>query len=64
MAAKDGLTVCSLVLPVLYLPALLVGLGLGTLGVIADMFCRIWGRRQLDHVLPYHRPGFRMSWVL
>jgi len=37
-ALRETLTVCSLVLPVLNLPALLVGLGLGVdvVGVIAD----------------------------
>lgn len=38
MAMKDRLTVCSLVPPVLFLATLLVGLGLGTFGMIADMF--------------------------
>ena len=39
-ALRERLTVCSLVLPVLNLPALLVGLGLGVdvVGVIADVF--------------------------
>lgn len=63
MAAMERLTVGSLVLPVLYPPSLLVGLGLGTLGTIAEQFrCLAQGPRQLDQALP-HLPGLRCGWV-
>lgn len=64
MAMKDRLTVCSLVPPVLFLAALLIGLSLGTFGTIADMFRLSQRRKQLDHAPSYHDPGFRMSRVL
>lgn len=64
MAMKERLTVCSLVPPVLFLATLLVGLGLGTFGTIADMFRLSHRRKQLDNAPSYHYPDFRMPRVL
>lgn len=68
MAPRGGgvqLTVCSLVLSVLDLPALLVGSGpgLGIIGTVADR-TRCLGPwvKLLDKALPRHLPGFCMSW--
>lgn len=59
MVARDGLTVCSLVLPILDLPALLVGLGPGVRRTIAGLFRFALGPRELSHGMS-HRPDYRM----
>jgi hypothetical protein len=48
--------VCSLVLSVLDLPALLVGLGLGIRGTIAGLFRFALRPRELSHGMS-HRPS-------